>query len=138
MKTNVPISAIMTQNTIQLNLTDSLSKAEELFKKHQIRHLPVVNCGQVVGIFSTTDLEKISETEITETQELQSTIYDQYTLEQVMSKNVVTLPKYTPIKEAVELLANNHYRAIPVVYEDKLVGMLTTTDIMKYFLSFYN
>lgn len=137
MKTNVPVSSIMTENTVQLNLTDALCKAEKLFKKHQIRHLPVVEGGKVVGIFSTTDLEKISTAELNESEQLQTLVYNEYTLEQVMSKCVVTLPKFAPIQEAAALLATNQYRVIPIVYEEKLVGIVTTTDVINYFLTFY-
>ncbi len=137
MKTNVPVSSIMTKNIIQLNLSDSLGKAEQLFKKHHIRHLPVVNGGKVVGIFSYTDLQQISSTEITDKEQLITIVYNRFTLEQVMTKEVITIPSFTPIREAAALFIKNDFRAVPVVYKDKLVGMLAVTDIITYFLSFY-
>lgn len=137
MKTNVPVSTIMTKNVVQLNLSDSLGKAEQLFKKHHIRHLPVVNCGKVVGIFSYTDLQQISITEITDDEQLTSIVYDRFTLEQVMTKDVITIPSFTPIREAAALFIKNDFRAVPVVYENKLAGILTTTDIIRYLLSCY-
>lgn len=54
MKQRVPISQIMTTELILLNLTDDLYKAEKLFKKHKIRHLPVVSGKKIVGILSYT------------------------------------------------------------------------------------
>lgn len=59
MKQRVPISQIMTTELILLNLTDDLYKAEKLFKKHKIRHLPVVSGKKIVGILSYTDYSEL-------------------------------------------------------------------------------
>jgi signal-transduction protein with cAMP-binding, CBS, and nucleotidyltransferase domain len=60
MKQNVPVSIIMAKNIIKLNLSDDLTKAEVLFKKHKIRHIPVVNEYKIVGLLSYTDLLRVS------------------------------------------------------------------------------
>ena len=60
MKKNVPVSTIMTSNVIKLNLSDDLTKAEMLFKKHHIRHIPVVKSNKIIGMLSYTDLLRIS------------------------------------------------------------------------------
>lgn len=60
MKSVVPVSKIMTQNVIKLNVYDSLTKAEQLFKKHRIRHIPVVSGSKMVGIISYTDLLEVA------------------------------------------------------------------------------
>jgi signal-transduction protein with cAMP-binding, CBS, and nucleotidyltransferase domain len=59
MKQNVPVSIIMAKNIIKLNLSDDLTKAV-LFKKHKIRHIPVVNEYKIVGLLSYTDLLRVS------------------------------------------------------------------------------
>ena len=60
MKQKVPVSTIMTKNVVKLNLSDDLTKAEMLFKKHHIRHIPVVYSNKIVGMLSYTDLLRIS------------------------------------------------------------------------------
>lgn len=60
MKKNVPVKKIMTTQVVKLNLNDELSKAEMLFKKHRIRHIPVVAGNQIIGMLSLTDLLRIS------------------------------------------------------------------------------
>lgn len=60
MKKSVPVSSIMTKNVVKLNLSDDLTKAEILFKKHHIRHIPVVNGNVIIGMLSYTDLLRIS------------------------------------------------------------------------------
>ena len=60
MKSNVPVSKIMSKHLVKLHLNDDLTKAESLFKHHKIRHIPVVNGNKILGILSYTDLLRIS------------------------------------------------------------------------------
>jgi CBS domain-containing membrane protein len=59
MKENVKVSEIMTKNIVKLNLADELTKAEQLFKKHKIRHIPVVDGNKIAGMLSYTDLLRV-------------------------------------------------------------------------------
>lgn len=139
MKPLVPVSTIMTQDIVKLNSNDSLSKAEQLFKQHNIRHIPVVSGTKVVGIISNTDLLKAAIADFSDDdRDVTATLYNMFTLEQVMTKNVTIINSYTSIKEVAEIFANNDFRALPVISNDQLVGMITTTDIIKYLLTQYN
>lgn len=139
MKQRVPVSTIMSKNIIRLNLTDTLTKAEELFKKYKIRHLPVVNGNKIIGILSYTDLLRISLADgVDENDEvIDMTVYNMYTLEQVMAKNLITIQADANIKDAAEILADSEFRALPVLDGTMLVGILTTTDLIKYLLKQY-
>lgn len=138
MKPIVPVSKIMTQNVIKLNVYDSLTKAEQLFKKHRIRHIPVVSGSKMVGIISYTDLLEVAVADYSDDDtSVVTTTYNMFSLEQVMTKDVVTVLSYTSIKEVAEIFVSNDFRALPVLYEDKLVGIITTTDIIKYLLKYY-
>ena len=139
MKPIVPVSKIMTRNVIKLNVHDSLTKAEQLFKKHRIRHIPVVSGSKVVGIISYTDLLKVAVADYTDDDlSVVTTMYNMFSLEQVMTKDVVTVLSYTSIKEVAEIFVSNDFRALPVLYEGQLVGIVTTTDIIKYLLKYYH
>ena len=61
-----PISMIMTSPVVTLKKHDSLEKAEKLFKKHHIRHIPVVTEDVVVGMLSYTDLLRLSFADVTD------------------------------------------------------------------------
>lgn len=139
MKQRVPVSTIMSKNIIRLNLTDTLTKAEELFNKYKIRHLPVVNGNKIMGILSYTDLLRISLADgVDENDEvIDMTVYNMYTLEQVMAKNLITIQADANIKDAAEILADSEFRALPVLDGTMLVGILTTTDLIKYLLKQY-
>ena len=139
MKPQVPVSAIMTNHVVKINLSDSLTKAELLFKKHHIRHIPVVSGNKIIGMLSYTDLLRISFADALDEYEDQVdvTVYNMFDVEQVMTKKVVSISPQTTIKQATEILSTHEFHALPVVQNDILVGILTTTDVLKYHLSFY-
>lgn len=139
MKATEKIAQIMTDNLIKLNVNDSLSQAESLFKKNKIRHIPIVNNDSIIGMLSYTDLMRISFADATDDkgQEVETTVYDMFTLEQVMTKNVEVITDNTTIKEAAEIFAKKEFHALPVIKYDKIVGIVTTTDIIKYLLEQY-
>ncbi len=139
MKKREPISAIMTTNVITLNYNDSLETAERLFKKHKIRHIPVINGGTIKGMLSYTDLLRISFADSVEDEgdNVDTVIYDMFTIYQVMTKNLTTVSTDATIKDVAEILASHEFHALPVVNEGKLMGIVTTTDLIRYLLAQY-
>lgn len=136
MKTIPAVSTIMSVKIITLKKKDDLEKAEYLFKKHKIRHIPVVEKGAIIGILSYTDLLRISFADAIDDDEMEveSLVYNMFTIEQVMAKNVVTVSSDTSIKEVAKILANKEFHALPVVDDDRLVGIVTTTDLINFLL----
>lgn len=139
MKKNVPVSTIMTSNVIKLNITDDLTKAETLFKKHHIRHIPVVNGNHIVGMLSYTDLLRISFVDAVFDDEeiVDATVYNMFSIDQVMAKNIIKVSPDTTIKEVAVLLSQQEFHALPVVLDELLVGIVTTTDLIKYLIEQY-
>ena len=136
MKQKVPVSTIMTKNVVKLNLSDDLTKAEMLFKKHHIRHIPVVYSNKIVGMLSYTDLLRISFADAIDDDEdvVDTTVYNMFTVEQVMAKKLVSISPDTTIKEAAQILATKEFHALPVCEGELLVGIVTTTDLIKYLI----
>ncbi len=138
MKQKVPVSTIMTKNVVKLNLSDDLTKAEMLFKKHHIRHIPVVYSNKIVGMLSYTDLLRISFADaIDDENDVDTTVYNMFTVEQVMAKKLVSIAPDATIKEAAQILATKEFHALPVCEGDLLVGIITTTDLIKYLIDQY-
>ncbi|MFY8096677.1 MAG: CBS domain-containing protein [Flavobacterium sp.] len=139
MKKNVPVSTIMTTSIIKLNITDTLTKAETLFKKNHIRHIPVVNSNKIVGMLSYTDLLRISFADAVDEDDtiIDSTVYNMFSVEQVMSKNLVSISPETTIKATAEILAKREFHALPVCEGNLLVGIVTTTDLIQYLIDQY-
>jgi acetoin utilization protein AcuB len=130
-----PVSTIMTKNIVALTRSDDLERAEVLFKRYKIRHIPVVSRDMVIGMLSYTDLMRISyaETSSNQENEIESVVYNMFTIEQVMAKDVVSVSSDTTIKEVTKLLASREFHALPVVDNDTLVGIVTTTDLLNYY-----
>ena len=140
MRQHVPVSTIMTTNLVKLTIKDDLTKAESLFKHYKIRHIPVVNGATIIGMLSYTDLLRISFADAVDDDEeiVDTTVYNMFTVEQVMAKKLVTISPETTIKEAAEILAKKEFHALPVCEDHLLVGIITTTDLIKYLINQYN
>ncbi len=139
MKKRVPVSKIMTTNVVTLTKNDDLVTAEELFKKHRIRHIPVVSGDTILGILSYTDLMRISFADAVDENEneVDTMVYNMFSIEQVMVKNVISVPPTATVKEVAQFLAQKEFHALPVVDENKLVGIVTTTDLIRHLLDMY-
>ncbi len=139
MKKRTPISEIMTAHVITLNKSDDLETAERLFKTWKIRHIPVVNGKQIIGMLSYTDLFRISFADAIDENEydVDTTVYNMFTIEQVMAKNLISVSSTTTIKEVAELLSKKEFHALPVVDNNELVGIVTTTDLINYLIDQY-
>jgi CBS domain-containing protein len=139
MKQNIPVSTIMSKDLIALNRTDDLEYAELLFKRHKIRHIPVVNEEVIVGMLSYSDLLRISFADAVDESETEvdSLVYNMFTIDQVMVKNVTTVNSQTSIKDVAKILASKEFHALPVVDNGLLVGIVTTTDLINYLIAQY-
>ena len=136
MKKRTPISEIMTSEVITLNHTDDLETAERLFKTKNIRHIPVVSGKEIIGMLSYTDLLRISFADATDENdyEVDTIVYNMFTIEQVMAKNLISVTPTATIKEVAEILAKKEFHALPVVDNNELVGIVTTTDLINYLI----
>ena len=139
MKRLEPVSKIMTKELVTLCLRDDLYKAEKLFKEHHIRHIPIVKNRHIVGMLSLSDLQRISFLDSYDANEItiDNAIYNMLSIEQIMVKNLIMVNSNISIKSVVEILSKNEFHALPVVDNDLLVGIVTTTDILRYLLKQY-
>ncbi|PWH81641.1 CBS domain-containing protein [Algibacter marinivivus] len=136
MRQRIPVSTIMTKNIIGLTRSDDLERAEILFNRYKIKHLPVVTGEVIIGMLSYTDLMRISFAESRDevSNSVESVVYNMFSIEQVMSKDVVAVTSETTIKEVAQTLADREFHALPVLENGILVGIVTTTDLLNYFI----
>jgi len=138
MKKREPVSHIMTKNVKSVNVTNSLKDVVALVKKEKVRHVPVLEGEDVVGIISSTDLNRLTFSNLFENQEsADEAVLEMLKIEQVMSAKPLTVNADDSIREVAEIFANAHFHALPVVENQKLVGIVSTTDIIKYMLEQY-
>ncbi len=137
MKHNDPISNLMSRSVITAHHGDPISKVRALVREHGVHHIPVVNGDELVGIISWSDILRVSFGDAFQTDErtVDATLDHTLSLEQVMQKNPTTLPMTGTVREAAEILAAHSFHSLPVVSGSKLVGIVTTTDLIKYLLA---
>ncbi|AMC11793.1 hypothetical protein Lupro_11155 [Lutibacter profundi] len=139
MKRLEPVSKIMTRKLITLTLSDDLYKAEKLFLENHIRHIPIVEDEHIIGMLSLSDLKRISFLDSYDANEIKidNAVYSMLSIGQLMVKNIIKINSSITVKSVVEILSKNEFHALPVVENDILVGIVTTTDILKYLLKQY-
>jgi CBS domain-containing protein len=137
MKKRTPISKIMTEDIITVNKTQSIKEVSDIIKDKNIRHVPVVSGEKIIGMLSKVDLQKISFVNTVDGDDLTTALYDGLNIEQVMTKDVKVVQKSDTIYEVASILSKNEFHSLPVVEQDKLVGIVTTTDLIKYLVDQY-
>jgi acetoin utilization protein AcuB len=110
-------------------------EALNFIRKEKIRRAPVIKNGKLVGIISETDLLNASPSSATSLSIWEvNYLISRILVEEVMTKNVITVEEDTPIEEAARVMADNKFGALPVVRDDQIVGIITETDIFKTLL----
>jgi CBS domain-containing protein len=129
-----PVSDIMIKDVITVKPDNSLDSVREIFEKHNIHHIPVVDGETLVGMISKSDYLFFSK-------DFGSNFYDKYIEEirrknydvkEVMTTKLARLESDDRINVALEVFRVNRFHALPVVENDKLVGIVTTFDIIDY------
>jgi signal-transduction protein with cAMP-binding, CBS, and nucleotidyltransferase domain len=138
MKTHIPVTHIMTSQVLTVEKNTSLSEVESIMKRKHIRHLPVVNGLDVVGIISLTDLQRLSYTasfadDEREDSDDEVAILNLLSLDQVMVSKPFTIQKTATVGDAADILIKMDFHALPVLDGTELIGIVTSTDLLKYF-----
>ncbi len=109
--------------------------ALNLMKRERIRRTPVVKDGKLVGIVSDKDLLNASPSPATSLSIWEINYHlSKITVEEIMTRDVITVTEDTPIEQAARIMADNKIGGLPVMRGDKVVGIITETDLFKLFL----
>jgi acetoin utilization protein AcuB len=120
--------------TVQPDL--SFVKAAKLTKEKQIDHLLVVDAqGKLLGIVSDRDLKQSWASPATSlsAHEL-NYLLDQLTVGMIMAKKLITVTPEMTIERAAQTMRENRINALPVMKANKLVGLITSRDVMDILL----
>ena len=126
----------MTKHPITITEDTSVNEALQLMHSESIRRLPVLGKrGRMVGIVSELDLLKASPSPATSLSLYEIPyLLSKIKMRDVMTRDVITVTEDTPLEEAARIMADNKIGGMPVVRDDKLVGIITETDLFKVFL----
>lgn len=136
METIETINLIMTTKVVTVEATSTLKEVKEIFENKHLRHLPVVDGDKLVGILSLNDVLRLSfgETYGELNEDADQFLSETLTVDQVMNYHPVSVNANDGIQYVSKLLADANFHALPVIDGEKLVGIITTTDIIKYYL----
>jgi acetoin utilization protein AcuB len=126
---------IMQTHPVSATLETRLPHLLRLLQRRGFRHLPVLDSGKLVGIISDRDLKQsmISAASMTEGRE-RDRLLDELTAGQIMARAVVTIGPTIGVDEAARLMATRKISALPVTEGDRLVGIVTETDVLQLFV----
>ena len=116
------VASWMSSNVVTARLDETLAAAQERMNEGDFRSLPVVEQGRLIGIITDRDLRSHGEHP------------ESATVESAMSELPATVTPATPLLEAARRLFELKIGALPVVEDERLVGVITTQDILRAFL----
>ena len=136
MITAISIQDLMTKDVVTVASTDSINEIERIFKRNHLRHAPVCESGNVVGMISLIDLRR--NIPDGDREDIPNKEVLTLTASQFMAPDPVTLQSDQTVKEAALLFSENDFHAVPVLERGKLVGIISTTDIIRFLIDSIN
>jgi acetoin utilization protein AcuB len=125
----------MSYPVVSVNPELPINEALTLMRRERIRRTPVIRDGKLVGIISDKDLLNASPSPATSLSIWEMNyLLSKITVRDVMTREVLTVNHDTPIEEAARIMADNKIGGLPVIQDDKVVGIITETDLFKIFL----
>jgi acetoin utilization protein AcuB len=125
----------MSHPVITLSTDIPINDALNMMKQEHIRRTPVIKSGKLVGMVSDKDLLNASPSPVTSLSIWEMNyLLSKVTVKDVMTKQVFTVNEDTPIEEAARVMADNKIGGLPVMRGDRVVGIITETDLFKIFL----
>jgi len=119
------VQRYMTTSPHSIGQEQPLTQAHALMRAHQIRHLPVLHGGALVGVLSDRDLHLI--------ETLRDVDPAKVVVEEAMTPGVYSVSPEAPLDDVVREMAKHKYGCAVVMDHGKVVGMFTTIDVMQAF-----
>jgi acetoin utilization protein AcuB len=122
----------MTPDPVFVSPEDNFPQAMHVLRKRGVRHLPVLEEGQLVGVVVEKDLlsNQPSPATTLSLYEIYS-LLEQLHVRQIMSRPVITVGGDCPLEEAARIMVANQISCLPVMDGEKLIGIITETDVFK-------
>ena len=126
----------MTRTVITISPETDMEEALNLMHREHIRRVPVVDRhGALVGIITEMELLQAAPSDATTLSKFEiRELMNKVKIESLMTKEVITVTEDTPLEEAAGIMIDNKIGGLPVVQGEKVVGIITETDLFKIFL----
>ena len=127
----------MSKPAITIDANASMNDAIKLLKNHNIKMLPVMENGKLVGIVTDRDLKRASASDATSL-EIHELLYliSKIKIREIMTQNPITVPQDYTVEETAEILLKHNISGVPVVDQHhNVVGTITQNDIFRILIS---
>jgi acetoin utilization protein AcuB len=129
------VGELMTATPVTVTTSDPLKAAFDLMAKHNIRELPVVENGHLIGIVTDRDLRQVAPSyPLFRGEEEIRSYMDQMKVATAMTPDPLVVSPETSVIEAAKLLRTYRVSSLPVIKEKQLVGIISVTDLLKLFI----
>ncbi len=126
------VRELMTTEVTTVQETDALIDAAMIFSRSTVRHLPVLRGKQLVGVITERDVKRFAPGLLSGvSSEQYQQVMESTPLARVMTREMLTVKADQPVSEAVNLLYSKRIGCLPVVENNELVGIITTTDMLR-------
>jgi len=123
---------IMGKKLVTISVSERLSTVEDIMTLGHVRHMPVVQGGKLVGVVSERDLLRASLSVLSEHRGPERRAFLHVVeIARVMSAPPIVIGPDATIDEAALVMAEKKIGCLPVVERDRLVGMVTETDVLR-------
>jgi len=129
----VPISTIMTRDVVCVSPHQKIIDVKRIYEKKDFHHhIPVTENGELIGMVSLIDfMYNINGAGINDN----ATIYNELKVKDIMTSHPFYLTSNASIEDVANELAKGYYHAIPILENNLIVGIVSTADIIKYFIN---
>ena len=125
---------IRPRKLVTISESDRLSTVEDITTLGHVRPMPVVHAGKLVGVVSERDLLRASLSNLNEFGNEERRAFLQVVeIGRVMSTPPVVTALETSVEDAARVMAERKIGCLPVVDGDRLLGLITETDVLRYF-----
>ena len=132
MKSN-SIVQVMTSDVISVTPEQNILDVKHIYEnKKWHHHIPVVDHDKLVGMVSLVDfMYHIMGAGISDDHE----VYQKLKVKDIMTEKPFYLTTKATVEDVAKVLATQYYHAVPILENDKLVGIVSTADIINYYLN---
>lgn len=132
---NLKVEAVMNTFLITVQPNDTLQVVDEIFGAQKIHHLPVVDDeGQLVGIISAKEVELMkhwgTKMELPKAKKVNDFLFHSMLAKEIMTKTMVTVSKDRTLEYCADIFKENLFHSLPVVEDGKLIGIITSHDLL--------
>ena len=123
---------LMTREVVAAHPDDSLATLHGMMFERDVRHMPVVEDRELVGLVSQRDLLRHALIEQPDVPDfIQDALLERLRVRELMTTGVVSIDPDADIREAAQIMFENKFGCLPVVEGSRLVGILTESDFVR-------